>query len=56
MELYFGIATIFRRFELELFETTKRDVTIVHDFFVSYQPLDSHGVRVKVVKEFEKTS
>ena len=50
-EMYFGIATVFRRFDLQLFETTVEDVTIKHDFFVSMQNMDSLGVRVKVLNE-----
>lgn len=50
-EMYFGLAMLFRRFDLELFETTVEDVVPQHDFFVSWQKLDSVGVRVKVDKE-----
>ncbi|KAF8856412.1 cytochrome P450 [Acephala macrosclerotiorum] len=45
-ELYLTVATIFRRFEnMELFETTSRDVTPVHDHFIPHTSLDSKGIR-----------
>jgi cytochrome P450 len=47
-EIYLTVASIFRRFELELFETTREDVDIMHDFFNPYPRLDSKGVRVLV--------
>lgn len=47
-ELYVKLATIFRRFEYELFETGRRDVDAEHDFMVSCPALDSKGVRVLV--------
>ena len=50
-ELYMATATIFRRFDFELFETTSRDVTIAWDAFVGQFPRDSKGVRAKVVAE-----
>lgn len=45
-----GLATgnLFRRFDLQLFETTERDVRPEHDFFAPYAPADSEGVRVKI--------
>ncbi|KAK0658647.1 cytochrome P450 monooxygenase aflU [Lasiodiplodia hormozganensis] len=45
-----GLATgnLFRRFDLELFETTERDVRAEHDFFAPYAAADSEGVRVKI--------
>jgi dihydroneopterin aldolase len=47
-EIYLTLATIVQSFELELFETSVEDVTMVHDFFVAVPRLDSKGVRVKV--------
>jgi cytochrome P450 len=49
-ELYLTLAAVFRRFDLELFETTKADVEIVHDFLAGTPRLDSKGVRVLVSK------
>jgi hypothetical protein len=41
------IAMVFRRFEQqELFETTRADVDIHHDFFVPAPAFGSKGVRV----------
>lgn len=51
-ELYITLATIFRRFRFELFETGREDVDAEHDFMVPFPRLDSKGVRVLVkVKE-----
>ncbi len=47
-EIHLCLATLFRRFDFELFETDVSDVTIVHDFFLPSARLDSKGVRVKV--------
>jgi hypothetical protein len=47
-ELHLGLATIFRRFEFELYETDVSDVQLAHDFFLPSPKLDSEGVRVKV--------
>jgi cytochrome P450 len=47
-ELYIALAQVFRRFDLELFETDRSDVDIKHDFFVPHPKLDSKGVRVLV--------
>jgi len=47
-ELYLPLATVFREFDLELYETTREDVDIVHDFFDGSPRLDSKGVRVLV--------
>jgi hypothetical protein len=47
-EMYLTLATIVRRFDMELFETTREDVTMVHDFFVAAPRLDSKGIRIKV--------
>jgi cytochrome P450 len=47
-ESYFTMAAVFRRFDLELFETTRDDVDIAHDFFNPVARLDSKGVRVLV--------
>lgn len=47
-ELYLTLAAVFRRFELRLFETTRADVDIAHDFVVAAPRLDSKGTRVMV--------
>ena len=48
-ELYLTLASVFRRFEnMELFETTRRDVDPMHDFFIPFPALDSKGVRVMI--------
>jgi cytochrome P450 len=48
-ELYLTVAAIFSRFDLELFETTDRDVEVVSDGFIGRRPADSRGIRVKVL-------
>ena len=47
-ELYLTLAAVFRQFDMELYETTREDVDIVHGFFASSPRLDSKGVRVLV--------
>ena len=48
------IANVFRRLEMELFETERDDVTIVCDAFIGH-PKESKGVRVKVLKKWDRT-
>ena len=49
-ELYIVTACIFRRFELELYETSReRDIDIIRDFLVGWPSPDTLGVRVKVL-------
>lgn len=52
-ELRFAIATIFRRFELELFETSDVDTKIIHDYFLGMPSMTSKGIRVRVVRELD---
>ncbi len=47
-EIYLTLAAVFRRFEFELFETTREDVEVYHDFFNPQPKLGSKGVRVMV--------
>ena len=47
-EIYLTLAAVFRRFDLHLYETTRDDVDIVHDFFNPSARKDSKGVRVIV--------
>ena len=49
-ELYMTLAAVFRRFDMKLFETTREDVDVVHDFTVGMPRLDSKGMRVVVHK------
>ena len=43
-----ALATLFRRYDFQLFETDRSDVEVVHDFFLPSAKLDSQGVRVTV--------
>lgn len=45
------IARVFRRFDFELFATTRRDIDIVRDCFNGQPFKKTKGVRVTVVKE-----
>lgn len=45
-EIYLTLATVFRRFDMELYQTTARDVEVVHDFFIPHGHADSKGVRI----------
>jgi cytochrome P450 len=47
-EMYMALATVFARFEMELWETTREDVDVVHDFVNPSPRLDSKGVRALV--------
>ncbi|KAI0387173.1 cytochrome P450 [Hypomontagnella monticulosa] len=49
-ELHIGIATLFRRHELELFETTRRDVDMAMDKITARPWKGSKGIRVLVKK------
>lgn len=46
--MYLALATVFRRFDFELYETDVSDVTLAHDFYLPAPKQDSKGVRVKV--------
>lgn len=46
-EITLMAGNLFHRFELELYETTARDVSIAHDYFAPFGPTDSKGVRIK---------
>lgn len=48
MELYVAIATLFRRFEIELYETTREDVDFVLDMVVPMPRRESKGVRAVI--------
>lgn len=45
-ELHITIATVFSRFDFELFETDESDVEMEHAYLVPYPKWDSKGVRV----------
>jgi cytochrome P450 len=47
-ELTLMAGNLFLRFDFDLFETTARDVSILHDYFAPFGPKDSQGVRVTV--------
>ena len=51
-ELYLTIANLFRRFDLELHDTTeKRDATVSRDCSIGLMEEGSVGIQVKIVKE-----
>lgn len=45
-EITLMTGNLFHAFDLELFDTAARDVSIEHDFFAPWAPMDSNGVRV----------
>jgi hypothetical protein len=47
LELYASIATIFSRFEMDLFETTEADMEIIDKF----APVLKSPVKVRVIKD-----
>jgi hypothetical protein len=52
-ELLLTFAVCFRRFDFELYETTERDAIMAFDYFISFAPMDSKGIRMRVVRELE---
>ena len=52
-EMYAALAAVHRAFDLQLYETDKSDVDIVHDYFIGMAKLDSKGVRTKVARQLE---
>ena len=47
-EMYVTVATVFRRFDMELFETTYADIEVAHEFHIPQVKRGSKGVRVLV--------
>ena len=47
-ELYIGLAHVFRRVDLELYETGKETVEMAREFFVAQPDVETKGVRVVV--------
>ena len=47
-EIYFSLVAVFRRFELELYETTRADIDVAHDFFNPQPRKGAVGLRVTV--------
>jgi len=47
--MYLAAATIIRRYDWEMYETTLDDVTCKHDFFVAVADLNTKGVRAKIL-------
>ncbi|KAH7407097.1 putative P450 monooxygenase [Phaeosphaeria sp. MPI-PUGE-AT-0046c] len=45
-EIYLTIATVWRRFEMELYQTTSRDAEVIADYFIPFGHVDSKGVRI----------
>lgn len=45
-ELYLTLATVSRRFNIELYGTTARDAEIAHDFFIPHGHADYKGIRI----------
>jgi cytochrome P450 len=51
-ELYTGLAMIWRRFDMEIYDTVEeRDVLTTHDCFLGMPDLGSEGVKVRLVGE-----
>lgn len=47
-ELYIAIATVFTKFDFELYETYESDVELKHAYLIPYPKWDTKGVRVTV--------
>ena len=50
-EIYIALATLFRKFDMRLFETKKADIMACSDMFVPHPRKGSQGVRVIVESE-----
>lgn len=49
-ELYLGLAMVWRRFRMEIYDTVEaRDVLTSHDCFIGMTDLNSEGIKVKVL-------
>lgn len=53
-ELYIAIATVFSRFDFELYNTDLSDVQMKHAYLVPYTKWESKGVRVRVKLPWRK--
>ena len=54
IEMYLFVATVFRRFELELFETDRhRDIDSSRDYYVGVPSSNSPGFRVLLAKDMD---
>jgi hypothetical protein len=49
-EIILVLGNVFRRYDMELFETTEKEITIVQDCFVPFAYPESKGVRVVMRK------
>lgn len=47
-EIVLTLATIFGKFDMKLYETTRADVEVARDYFAAYAGAKSNGVRVKL--------
>ncbi|KAJ5175697.1 uncharacterized protein N7482_001574 [Penicillium canariense] len=53
-ELYLVLGTLFRRYNISLYETTVEDVEMAHDFFDPVPKLDSKGLRIIISTRHRK--
>lgn len=47
-EMYLAVATVVRRYNWEMYETTVDDIVCKHDFFVAVADLETKGVRARM--------
>lgn len=53
-ELYIGLAMLWRRYRMEVFDTVEeRDVLTSHDCFIGMTDLNSEGIKVRIVGEVD---
>ena len=45
-ELTLTIGNLWHRFDMELYKTSEKDVSLVHDYFAPFAAADSEGLRV----------
>ncbi|KAM0326238.1 hypothetical protein ACHAQA_006835 [Verticillium albo-atrum] len=49
-EIQVGLATVFRRFEMELQGNTARDVEVVRDVFMGYEAVDAKPLKIRILR------
>ena len=54
-ELYLTLATLFRRYDMQLFKTRREDVEPARDFFVPAPEPGGNGLRIMVHENHEDT-
>ena len=49
--MYLTCAAIYRRFDFELYDTSFKDIEMVHDYFVAAPAKPYRGIKVKIYED-----